>query len=65
MELVIRVFTKSDLLYKNYRHIFVISVEDEDCVDEIARMLGGKSSQSGRKHAEELLVGAGYASNSK
>jgi DNA repair protein RecN (Recombination protein N) len=34
-------------------------VEDTHRVDEIARMLGGMSSESGRKHAEELLAGAG------
>lgn len=30
-------------------------VEGKQRVDEIARMLGGTGSESGRKHAEELL----------
>ncbi len=34
-------------------------VEEDLRVEEIARMLGGMSSESGRKHAEELLAGAG------
>ncbi len=33
-------------------------VEDNQRIDEIARMLGGMNSESGRKHAEDLLSGA-------
>lgn len=36
-------------------------VESKQRVDEIARMLGGMGSESGRKHAEDLLAGARQA----